>query len=127
MQQRSTTFTKTITNLVHYFCRSKLLMSSVYLVKICYFLSCKLTFTRPHVFLTLSCTLLTLQWTVLFHSLNDRTQSANRIVPGAVLSGLNRYTQQHLSVCPWKWDCLCAQECLCITHSSCVYVEGRLE
>lgn len=51
-------------------------------------------------------------------------QSANRFIPGAVLSGLNRYTQQHLSVCPWKGDCLCAEECLCITHSSCVYVES---
>lgn len=53
--------------------------------------------------------------------------NANRLIPGATLSGLNRYTQQHLSVCPWKWNCLCALECLCIAHSLRVYVKCRLD
>lgn len=55
------------------------------------------------------------------YSLNDRTQTVNWISPGAALSGLNRYTQQHLFLCPWKWDCLWAHECLCITFFSSVY------
>lgn len=92
-----------------------------------YFPSCALTFTCPCIFLALPRTLLTVQRTVLFHSLNDRTQTASRFTPGAALSRLKRYTQQHLSVCPWKWDCLCARECLCITHSSCVYAEWWLD
>lgn len=55
------------------------------------------------------------------HILNDRTQTLNWISPGAALSGFSRYTQQHLFLCPWKWDCLWARECLCITFFSCVY------
>lgn len=55
------------------------------------------------------------------HSLNDRTQTVNWISPGATLSGFSRYTQQHLFLCPWKWDCLWARECLCITFFPCVY------
>lgn len=55
------------------------------------------------------------------HYLNDRAQTVNWISPGAALSGFSRYTQQHLFLCPRKWDCLWAHECLCITFFSCVY------
>lgn len=94
------------------------------LVKISYLPSCRPTLTHLHVSLSFSlCALSSLQLTVLFHSLNDSTQSANRIAPGATLSALNRYTQKHLSVCPWKWGCLCARECLCIAQSS--WISGK--
>lgn len=53
--------------------------------------------------------------------LNDRTQTVNWSCPGAALSSLNRYTQQHLFLYHWKWDCLWAYECLCTAFFSCIY------
>lgn len=90
------------------------------MVKICYFLSYKLTFTRPHVFLTLSCTLLTLQWSVLFYSLNDRTQSAGSFLEPCCLVSTDIHNNTFLYVL--GNGTVCVPRSVCVSRTPLVYM-----